>query len=126
MTELSQKDVAELRGLLAKATPGPWEYDHYKAVRGQTATIQSTINGFSHIATVFPEPGFGEPWHHDAKAIVALYNAAPALLALASQSLEREAEVRREVIEECAKVAERADWHVPVHPAIVRAIRAIK
>lgn len=46
-----------------------------------------------------------DPQFTDAEAdwLAAINNAAPALLALASQSLEREGEIRRAAIAECAK-----------------------
>lgn len=86
MTEtLSPKDVAELWELLAKATPPPWES------RGATfdAVNGPQIHGCCHFEEITIQQAAS-----NCALIAALYNAAPALLALASQSLEREAEIR--------------------------------
>jgi len=88
---IDAKTVEELRGLLAKATPGPWEVD-YLDKNGQRVIRQEHIE----IATF---------WHHsvgsiekemeaNAALIVAMRNALPALLAsLASKDAEN-AELR--------------------------------
>ena len=86
---VDDKSIEELRALLAKATPGPWEVD-YLDKNGQRVIRQEHIE----IATL---------WHHsvgsiekemeaNAALIVAMRNALPALLDLATASLAREGE----------------------------------
>ena len=79
---VDEKTIEELRALLAKATPGPWEVD-YLDKNGQRVIRQEHIE----IATF---------WHHcvgsiekemeaNAALVVAMRNALPALLDLASR-----------------------------------------
>ena len=86
---IDAKTVEELRALLAKATPGPWEVD-YLDKNGQRVIRQEHIE----IATL---------WHHsvgsiekemeaNAALVVAMRNALPDLLDLATASLAREGE----------------------------------
>ena len=86
---VDDKSIEELRALLAKATPGPWEVD-YLDKNGQRVIRQEHIE----IATL---------WHHsvgsiekemeaNAALIVAMRNALPDLLDLATASLAREGE----------------------------------
>ena len=84
---VDDKSIEELRALLAKATPGPWEVD-YLDKNGQRVIRQEHIE----IATL---------WHHsvgsiekemeaNAALVVAMRNALPDLLDLATASLARE------------------------------------
>ena len=86
---VDDKSIEELRALLAKATPGPWEVD-YLDKNGQRVIWQEHIE----IATL---------WHHsvgsiekemeaNAALVVAMRNALPDLLDLATASLAREGE----------------------------------
>ena len=86
---VDDKSIEELRALLAKATPGPWEVD-YLDKNGQRVIRQEHIE----IATL---------WHHsvgsiekemeaNAALVVAMRNALPDLLDLATASLAREGE----------------------------------
>lgn len=90
---LSPKDLEELQTLLAAVTPGPWSA---LSPAAWDPTGQWVIPGVALC-------GVGELSEANALVIAALHNAAPALLALASQSLEREAEVRLAAIE-CHKL----------------------
>lgn len=114
---LTREDVDELRALLGKATPGPWAEDDLWNNNSGTRYRDSQIIASnplhpSHMDRTITVCDTLNAWHcfseEDREAnmvlICALYNAAPALLALASQSLSREAEIRREAIEECAKM----------------------
>lgn len=114
---LSQKDVAELRRLLEKATRGPWQ--------SHGATFDAVSGPQIHGCCHFEEITMRQAADNCAM-IAALHNAAPALLALASQSLEREVEVRREERERCAKVAEQAVVEWKNFDGTVQAIEKIK
>ena len=92
------KKIEELRGLLAKATPGPWK-NH---LVDDTTIVAS--NGFE-IGTTWPGGsvynGFVDPAEQheiNAALIVAMRNAIPALLDAASRARE---DALREAIEIC-------------------------
>lgn len=136
-TPISEKGVAELRELLTKATPGPWAEDdlwnndsgtRYRDSRiiasnplhpshmDRTITICDTLNAWH----CFSE----EDREANMKLICALYNAAPALLALASQSQERDAELLSlrkdfEIVRTASRLFEQA-----AHDGLERALKA--
>lgn len=88
----------ELRELLAKATGGPWAWQWAVAANGHSdGRVYSEwrgLNGTHYCVAVSPRYQNKERWSADAALIVKLFNAAPALLALAPQSLEREGDDR--------------------------------
>ena len=95
---LTPEKIEELRGLLAKATPGPWEVD-YLDKNGQRVIRQEHIE----IATF---------WHHsvgsiekemeaNAALVVAMRNALPALLDRLEKAEGELAEAREDVRSLC-------------------------
>lgn len=111
---LSPKDVAELRELLVKATP----QDINSAERtDESLMLCPTCEGDGEVTCETYTNYDGHPQgvqffgvgnaHLEAAALFRrLIQHAPALLDLASQSLEREGEIKRAAIEECARVAD--------------------
>lgn len=73
-------DVAKLRELIAKATPGPWDHspDELGTVCGWLEPDE--FRGIVHCS------GVVDDWHNNSNLIVALHNAAPALLTAYEQS----------------------------------------
>ncbi len=80
MADLTRADLAELRRLLAMATPGPWriEYD------GDRYEFNA---GAAGIGEVYDTEGGRE----DAALIVALVNAAPRLIEMAERAARDDA-----------------------------------
>lgn len=97
---LSPKDVAELRELLAKATPGPWIVGEPQSssrrvfMPDDTVEIRSRAYG-GLVACLYKANFTPEQDAANANLIATLHNAAPALLDLASQSLERDGALQR-------------------------------
>ena len=119
MDKLTPEKIEELRGLLAKATPGPWEADnennegcyglgddchegfqsasiHAPDGRGGYVKLFDALNSDA----AFIEEEWDEDWHHawdevsraNAALIVAMRNALPAMLDALATSLAREGE----------------------------------
>lgn len=80
MADLTKETVEELRGLLAKAAPGPWRLEEGRFIAAKERLVAD--------CDYFHGP------HSDANSalIVAMRNALPALLDLATASLAREGE----------------------------------
>lgn len=92
---MTDERIAELRGLLEHATPGPWfreEMDTRKRQYQVRATIGQSTGGCGYL--LFK----GVELDSDAALIVALVNAAPDLLRSAER--ERELEARVQALEE--------------------------
>lgn len=107
-TTLTQEGLTELRAML--------DADEHLATLRERVTMVDGSEAHRILPEIWPS----------IKSILALANAAPSLLALASQSLSREAEIRREVIEECAKVAEQAVIEWKNFDGTVQAIEKLK
>lgn len=96
MTDLTKEQIEELRGLAAKATPGPWSL-YAQKLRPQFSLkvieVHSQCAGSARVTPIVKWAGFDDserPYaKHKANAalIVAMRNALPALLDLATASL---------------------------------------
>ena len=119
MTETPTLDLAELKRLEKAATPGPW-YD----AAGPSKIVHDWDNDGYAVVADSPcprSPSTGaraKQWDADRRAIVALRNAAPALIAAAKERDELRAErdaLRVEVEEQRALVLrERDEWAASV------------
>ncbi|WP_020184788.1 hypothetical protein [Methylopila sp. 73B] len=86
MTAPLPETIAELRELLAKATPGPWNNDmHYDEIRGDI------VPGLERV--LCDVVGIPARISANAALIVAAVNALPSLLTEAARGVESEAEI---------------------------------
>lgn len=83
---LTPEQIEELRGLAAKATPGPWDADFNDGEYGWQPRISAT-DGRLLCVVGNAETELQDQWEADAALIVVTINALPALLDLATASL---------------------------------------
>lgn len=98
-------DVEGLAAMLVKATPGPWEAEQANESDRRTESEWSIVaarDSMSHYSVADPDCG---PLECDVRLIVALVNAAPALLAELTQLRAAREREREETIRECAAIA---------------------
>lgn len=86
MTDLTKEQIEELRGLAAKATPGPWDADFNDGEYGWQPRIAAT-DGRLLCVVGNAETERQDQWEADAALIVAMCNALPSLLDRATASL---------------------------------------
>jgi len=113
MPDIDAKKIEELRGLLAKATPGPWEVRYSPRTTEECIVVGPRPETMGYAPCILAEDytGFGE-WpvrEADHLLVAAMRNALPALLDLAERA---SFPLAGDVDELCARLEEHAtDWN---------------
>jgi len=109
MPDIDAKKIEELRGLLAKATPGPWEVRYSPRTTEECIVVGPRPETMGYAPCILAEDytGFGE-WpvrEADHLLVAAMRNALPALLDLAERA---SFPLAGDVDELCARLDQRA------------------